>query len=195
MNEMFWYFLAIVIIPMLQESLKVLDTLTGNCKLENSPSSGTRMIVKSWTRSTGNKAFVHIPVLVYQFWRDGGKESLEEFGHLSPLHRRAIYLFIQLFNCWPGFFKLSLDNRHEAQGDPEAQSLKVDFCSFLAYVDIMETFYLKIAWSLFHGLLKMQTGEQGWRHHFHFVAIAKKRPLFELWILVKLPLTFGDCHF
>ena len=87
---------------------------------------------QSLMRSTGNKAFVHIPVLVYQFWRDGGQQSLEEFCHLSPLHRRAIYLFIQLFNCWPGFFKLSLDNRHEAQGDPEAQSLKVDFCSFLA---------------------------------------------------------------
>lgn len=69
---------------------------------------------QSLTRSTGNKAFVHIRVLVYQLWRDGGQQGLEEFGHLSPLHRRAIYLFIQLFNCWPGWDLVELSKNIES---------------------------------------------------------------------------------
>ena len=69
---------------------------------------------QSLTRSTGNKAFVHIPILVYQFWRDGGQQSLEEFGHLSPLHRRALHLFIQLFTIFAQIAEPSMLPYHPA---------------------------------------------------------------------------------
>ena len=60
---------------------------------------------------TGISAHLNLGGLSYQFWRDRGKESLEEFSHLSPLQGRAVYLFIQLLNCWPEFCKLSLEKK------------------------------------------------------------------------------------
>ena len=98
---------------MLQESANILLMLAGHSKLENSPCSSTGMALLV-CRVQLEKALVHIlnlGGLSYQFWRDRGEESLEEFSHLSPLQGRAVNLFIQLLNCRPEFFKRSLETK------------------------------------------------------------------------------------
>ena len=91
---------------MLQESANMLLTLASHSKLENSPSSGTgvALLVCLVQLEHASSAHLNLGGLSYQFWRDRGKESLEEFSHLSPLQGRAVYLFIQLLNCRPKFF-------------------------------------------------------------------------------------------
>ena len=96
---------------MLQESANILLTLASHSKLENSACSGTGMALLVCLVQL-EQALVHIlnlGGLSYQFWRDRGEESLEEFSHLSPLQGRAVNLFIQLLNCRPEFFKLTHD--------------------------------------------------------------------------------------